>query len=422
MMKKRFTMHFVVALLIVSTPIRAQDGLFISEVTDPADDYSGRFIELYNAGSEAVDFSTTTLYLSRQSNGGTGWGDLQLTGTIAAGEAFVIGGSAFEAVYGFAPNQETGILIGNGDDAYFLYLDGDHESGTLHDIYGLLDTDGSGEPWEYEDSRALRAPAVSVPNTTWTAAEWEIAFANVADCDPGSHHGSGIVGPHTALTIINDTAGVGEPVEVIVSADMLKATDNIISYQFDVHFNHSVLEYTGSQISGTLAEGGTVVVNTNIAGSLSVSYMNSAPLIGEGGILKLLFNTLAPDTTHISLVNAYLNNNPVQEINNGTVVIKSIIPPTAVITYNDSIHRFADTLLITATFSQPMSEDYVVQISLSGAASLTDAGMIRQTETSYTYPYSIPKSEGEVLVRLGNGTDLWGNPLVWFPQVVTLFL
>jgi predicted extracellular nuclease len=98
MMKRIFTNQFLCAVLFVSISAQAQESLFISELADPADDYSGRFIELYNAGSEDIDFNTTTCYLSRQSNGGTSWGDLQLTGTVAAGGTFVIGGSRFEAL------------------------------------------------------------------------------------------------------------------------------------------------------------------------------------------------------------------------------------------------------------------------------------------------------------------------------------
>jgi len=404
------------AMLILSLSARSQNGLFISEVTDPADDYSGRFIELYNAGPEAVDFSSVTLYLSRQSNGGTGWGDLQLEGTVAAGQTFVIGGSAFAGVFGFVPDQETGILIGNGDDAYFLYMDGDHTTGTLHDIYGALDTDGTGEPWEYEDSRAVRVLGVSAPNPVWTASEWEIVSAGVAECDPGTHHGSSVVVSHASLAIINDTVGLGQPVEISVSVSGITVADQVISYQFDVHFDHLVLQYTGNDITGTLADGGTVVVNTNVTGKLSFSYMNTAPMVGAGEILKLRFNSLAPDTTELTLSNAYLNNNPVQDITNGTVFIKSLLPPTAIITYDDTLYRFADTLLLTATFSQPMDQAHAVLISFSGAVSLANEVMTRQNETTYIYRYRIPKTEGDVTVRLSNGKNLWGNELVPVPE------
>jgi len=128
-MKKFFTWLFIGTMFFVSISVYAQDGLFISEVADPADEYTGRFIEIFNAGPDAVDFNADTYYLSRQSNGGTSWGEVQLTGNVSVGETFVIGGSAFEAIYGFAPNLQTGILTGNGDDAYFLFRGGNHTEG-----------------------------------------------------------------------------------------------------------------------------------------------------------------------------------------------------------------------------------------------------------------------------------------------------
>ena len=416
---KNFTRIFIGAMLIFSISAQAQDGLFISEITDPADDYTGRFIELYNAGTEAIDFSAITLYLSRQSNGGTGWGDVQLAGIVAAGETFVIGGSAFEGVYGFAPDQETGILIGNGDDAYFLYQDGNHSAGAIHDIFGVIDTDGTGELWEYEDSRAVRVGGIIAPNIIWTADEWEITSADVMDVDPGTHNASSVDDTisldNISLSVLNDTVDEGQSVNLLISVNELTAADNIISYQFDLAFDNSVLEYTGSDIIGTMAEGGEVAVNNNVAGILSISYMNSTPLSGSGDILKLQFNSLVVDTSEISISNAYVNNSPVQNLTNGTVIIKSVIPPTAAITYNDTNIRFADTLVITATFSKPMDGANAVQLSLTGATTLTNAEMTPQSETVYTYSYQIPKAEGDVYVRLSNGTDLWGNETVSVP-------
>ena len=81
--KKIFTRLFMGTVMILSISAQAQDGLFISEITDPADNYNGRFVEIYNSGTEAVDFNIVTLYLSRQSNGGTGWGDVKLAGTVS---------------------------------------------------------------------------------------------------------------------------------------------------------------------------------------------------------------------------------------------------------------------------------------------------------------------------------------------------
>ena len=415
-MKRISTTQLIVAMLIMSFSAQAQDSLFISELADPADDYTGRFIELYNAGSEPVDFSTITCYLSRQSNGGATWGDLQLAGSVAAGATFVIGGSGFQALYGRAPDQESGILVGNGDDTYALFLEGDHETGVLHDVFGVVDMDGTGEPWEYTDSRALRLETVLRPNTTWTASEWEITPADVADCDPGTHLGSAVVpAGDFSLEIVNDTVTLGQTVELPVSVSELTAADNIISYQFDIAFNTLVLAYTGYSLAGTLAEGGSVVVNDEVAGNLSVGFMSTNAILGTGEILLLQFNTLALDTTNLFISSAYLNSTPVLDLIQGTVIVTEVAPPTAAIIYSDTVNRFADTLIITATFSEAMSAANPVLLTLSGAVSLADAEMTRLSEVLYSYAYPIPIASGEVIVSLSNGTDLWGNEVVSVP-------
>ncbi len=418
-MKKKLTSLLVGAMLAITFSAHAQNGLFISEVTDPADDYSGRFVELYNGGTETIDFSSVMFYLSRQSNGGTGWGNLLLEGSVAPGETFVIGGSSFEAVYGFSPDMVTGILIGNGDDAYFLYREGDRTTGTLHDIYGALDVDGTGEQWEYEDSRAERSEGISAPNVTWTAAEWEITPAVIADCDPGVHHGTGggeeppPPGEY-AISVQNDTVSVGQTAVISLMVSELTAEDNIISWQFDLAFNDAVLAYTGYDISETIAAGGTIEVNTNVAGQLSMSYMRSTAIIGTGEIVRLQFNSLATDTTDLILSNAWVNNTSMVNLTNGTVIVVDAVPPTAAITYSDSVNRFADTLVITAAFNKAMDPVNAVQLNMTGAV-MHSAEMTRVNDTIYNYPFPVPKADGEVNISLSNGSDLWGNEVVAAP-------
>jgi hypothetical protein len=162
-------------------------ALYISEVADPSDVYQGRFVELYNAGGEAIDLAAGPWYLTKQVNGGTLY-DIELTGTVAAGATYVVAGyTNFAGLYPLAPapNQTHGSVSGNGDDGYFLYSGGDSTAGTLEDAYGVLNEDGTGMPWEYEDARAVRETSVTVGNPTWTASEWTIASAGVADMTPG---------------------------------------------------------------------------------------------------------------------------------------------------------------------------------------------------------------------------------------------
>ena len=121
--------------------------LLISEVVDPSNQYKARYVELYNASSDTIDFSSTNWYLCRQANGSaTSWGDIHLTGTVAAGAAFTVAysSSEFTTAYGFAPDMTSGYISGNGNDGYFLYYGGNHSSGILIDAYGEIDVNGTG--------------------------------------------------------------------------------------------------------------------------------------------------------------------------------------------------------------------------------------------------------------------------------------
>ncbi len=208
----------MVLLLAATSSVFAQDSLFISEVADPQDDYTARFVELYNSGSEAVDFSTVAVWLARQANGSS-WDSIQLAGTVAAGSTFVIAtdSASFNTAFGFDPDLDFSGLTGNGDDGYYLFTDGGPVTGTLIEAYGAIDVDGTGEAWEYLDSRALRVGGITVPNATWTATEWEITPAVVADFTPGTH----------------DTAVVVDTVAP-VWADGYPSVNNIKDTQFDI--------------------------------------------------------------------------------------------------------------------------------------------------------------------------------------------
>lgn len=169
----------------------ANTDLIISEVADPAGsgNHNARFVELYNAGTSTIDFSSQTWYLTIQVNGVTMTSD-QLIGTISSGGTFVTSysESGYLSAFGFDSDQNTG-HNGSGDDGYFLYYNGDHTTGTLVDAFGVIDEDGTGEPWEYTDTKAVRLRSVTTPNTTWTSTEWDIpGSAYPDDMTPSEHN------------------------------------------------------------------------------------------------------------------------------------------------------------------------------------------------------------------------------------------
>jgi hypothetical protein len=207
--------------------------LLISEVADPSDVWQARFVELYNSGTSTIDFSTETWYLGVGVNGGTP-SSVQLTGNVAAGATFVIAYNAtdFNTQYGFAPDQNWGTVNGNGDDSYHLYKGGDHSTGTLVDIYGVIGENGTGTTWEYLDSRAVRNCASS-PNAIWTAMEWTITSADVADMNPGTHCAvatPALITSTTTLTGFTYVEGSGPSTEQsfnLSGSDLTGFPDNI---------------------------------------------------------------------------------------------------------------------------------------------------------------------------------------------------
>ncbi len=170
-----------------STP---NTNLLIAEVADPRNASYAKYVELYNNSDSTINFTSQTWYLARQANGGS-WANVQLTGSIDAGETYVISyrTTDFNDAYSFNADKNSSAASGNGNDGYFLYYGGNNVAGTLIDAYGVIDVDGSGQNWEYTDSKAVRVFNVGAPDSVWQADEWFISTtANNTDMTPDWHH------------------------------------------------------------------------------------------------------------------------------------------------------------------------------------------------------------------------------------------
>jgi hypothetical protein len=76
----------------------------------------------------------------------------------------------FNAFFGFDPNYTSTAMSINGDDAIELF-----KNGLVFDIFGDINVDGSGEPWDHLDGWAYRVDDTGPDDSTFILANWNFS-------------------------------------------------------------------------------------------------------------------------------------------------------------------------------------------------------------------------------------------------------
>ena len=148
--------------------------LMITEIADPKNSTSARFVELYNASD--FEMNLTGWELHKYTNGATtaSSNTVDLTGvTVPKNEFVIIANTGYATVFSDTPTFATSYISGNGDDVYTLV----DNTGTIVDVFGVVGVDGNGTQWEYLDGRAVRNSDIVSPNSQFTASEWTVFSA-----------------------------------------------------------------------------------------------------------------------------------------------------------------------------------------------------------------------------------------------------
>ncbi|MBI9040953.1 DUF5689 domain-containing protein [Lutibacter sp.] len=145
--------------------------IMITEVADPINNVSARFVELFNAGDSEINLSGWKLNKYVNGSVNVSSGAIDLNGiTISAGGFVIIANSDYKTVFNDIPEIESTYISGNGDDVYELV----DNSGATIDIYGVIGEDGNGTNWEYLDGRAVRNLDIIEPNSVFEISEWTV--------------------------------------------------------------------------------------------------------------------------------------------------------------------------------------------------------------------------------------------------------
>ena len=208
-------------------------------------------IELY----VLQDISDLSLYgISSITNGaGTSAGNVEYNfpaDAVTAGTYIYLAteSSQFTTFFGIAPTYTNGVVSINGDDSIELY-----ESGQIIDTFGDVDTDGSGEDWDYLDGWAYRNSNTGPEGTTFTPTNWSYSGANAFD---GESDNASATTPFPIGTYSNTPPPSGNSVTVATSqawnayVNAFNVSDN--GYAFGFPYTVSDLRATPTATSMTL--------------------------------------------------------------------------------------------------------------------------------------------------------------------------
>ena len=246
-----FTVKANEAVVVVPT----QD-LFISEYIEGSS--NNKAIEIYNPTAAAVDLSGYSVVLYSNGAGLDNPGNtLALTGTLAAGDVFVIANSSANADILAVSDVTSNVTFYNGDDALGLF-----KGTTLIDVFGVIGVD-PGSSWAVgtgftADYTLVRKPSVTMGATTWNPEEWD-----VLPQDTVSSLGSHTMTTPSELFISEYIEGSSNNKAIEIYNPTAAAVD-LSEYTISLFTNGSTTP-TSLTLSGTLNAGDVYVIANSSA-------------------------------------------------------------------------------------------------------------------------------------------------------------
>lgn len=176
-LRKHLYFPALALLLTAAQSASAQDMVISGVVDGPLSGGTPKAIELCVV-NEIPDLSVYGLG-SANNGGGTDGEEFTFPAVAASAGTFIhvsMEAENFAAFFGFEPTYTAGMAAINGDDAIELFM-----SGAVVDIFGDINVDGSGEPWDHLDGWAYRNDNTGPDGSTFVLANWSFSGPNALD-------------------------------------------------------------------------------------------------------------------------------------------------------------------------------------------------------------------------------------------------
>jgi len=167
----------VMALSLFATAASASDLIITGVVDGPLPGGLPKAVEL-KACADIADLSIYGLGCANN-GGGTDGEEFTFPADSAVEGDFIYVSyevDGFTSFFGFAPDYTDNVANHNGDDAFELFM-----NGSVVDVFGEIDVDGTGQPWECLDGWAYRIDGTGPDGTTFVLENWFFSGPNALD-------------------------------------------------------------------------------------------------------------------------------------------------------------------------------------------------------------------------------------------------
>ena len=197
------------AFMAMANSVAAQELVISGVVDGPLSGGVPKAIEIYVV-SDVADLSIFGVG-GANNGGGTDGEEFTFPAVAASAGDFIYVASeaaGFTTFFGFAPDYTSFAASINGDDAIELF-----KNGSVTDVFGDINVDGSGEAWEYLDGWAYRVSGTGPDGSTFILANWTFSGPNALDGE--TSNGSAA----TPFPIATFSTAAAEPELVINEVD-----------------------------------------------------------------------------------------------------------------------------------------------------------------------------------------------------------
>jgi hypothetical protein len=166
-----------IALCLVSTSAFSQDLVITGVVDGPLTGGVPKAIEIYVINNVA-DLSNCGVG-SANNGGGSDGEEFTFPAVPASAGSFIYVASeatGFIDFFGFSPDFTSGAASINGDDAIELFC-----GGAVIDVFGDINVDGTGQPWDYLDGWVYRVNSTGPDGAVFNIANWIFSGINALD-------------------------------------------------------------------------------------------------------------------------------------------------------------------------------------------------------------------------------------------------